>query len=92
MNRTQIEGLIRDTMKAAGAYFVTAGAIGSGTLEIFIGLAVFAGGSFWSWYSNKTTTMISAVASSNTVEKVVTTKEIAKADPNPKVTSSPTSN
>jgi hypothetical protein len=41
----------------------------------------------WSYYTNKTTSMISAVASSEKVSEVVTTSEIARADPNPKVVS-----
>jgi hypothetical protein len=41
----------------------------------------------WSYYTNKTTTMISRVAGSDQVTEVVTTQKIANADPNPKVVS-----
>jgi hypothetical protein len=88
MNVTQLGGLVRGAVAWALGYVVAKGWIPgewAGDIAALAGLIAVA---VWSYYTNKTTTMISAVASSEKVKEVITTREIARADPNPKVTSS----
>lgn len=87
MNPTQVGGIFRDIIKAVGVIFVVNGYIDGGMLEMIGGVAATLAGSVWSWYTNKTTSMISAVAASDKVAKVVTTPAVAAADPSPKVVS-----
>lgn len=89
MIATQIAGLFRILIAAALGALVAkgllseeqAGQIADSILAI-LGIVALAG---WSWFSNKLTTMISHIAAAKEVKKVVTTPEIATADPSPKV-------
>jgi hypothetical protein len=88
MNPTQIGGFIRAAAVWALGYVAAKGWIPGEYVGEIAGLAAAIGVAVWSYYTNKTTSMISAVASSEKVKEVITTREIARADPNPKVTSS----
>lgn len=86
MNRTQIEGMLRDVGKWVAVFFVTKGWIDDATAQIIIAGGVGLLLSAWSYYSNATTVMVSAVAATDKVDKVVmATKALAAADPSPKV-------
>lgn len=86
MNRTQIEGLLRDLGKWIAVFFVTKGWLDDATAQMVIAGGIGLLLSAWSYYTNATTTMVSAVATSDQVDKVVmSTKALAAADPNTKV-------
>lgn len=85
MNRTQVEGLLRDIGKYVSLYVAAKGWLDDATLQTIIGVGIATILSAWSYYTNKTTTMISAVAQSDKVSKVVVTPAVAAADSSPKV-------
>lgn len=85
VNPTQMGGIVRDVIKAVGLFFVFNGYVDGGMLEMIAGMGAALGASAWSWYTNKTSTMVAAIAESDRVAKVVTTPEIANKVPSPKV-------
>lgn len=86
MTQMQIGGMIRSVGLAFGGVLVTLGYASAGNIESLVGVAAMLGMTAWSWYSNRTTVMVSAVAGSNLVKKVVMTNpDDARADANPKV-------
>jgi hypothetical protein len=87
MNPTQIGGFIRAAAAWALGYVAAKGWIPGEYVGEIAGLAAAIGVAVWSYYTNKTTSMISAVAATKDVREVLTTPEIASADPNPKVVS-----
>jgi hypothetical protein len=90
MNVTQLGGLVRAAIAWILGYFAAKGLIPDSIIADVAGVAAAVAVAVWSYYTNKTTTMISRVADSDRVKEVVTTREIAKNDPNPKVVSTPT--
>lgn len=74
--------MIRDLVKAVGGVAATYGYASGGMVEMIAGALAFLGASIWSWHTNKTTSMVNAVAASDTVNKVVmATPADAKATP-----------
>lgn len=86
MNRTQIEGLLRDLGKWVAVFFVTKGWLDDATAQIVIAAGAGLLLSAWSYYTNSTAHMVSAAADSDKVQKIVmASKALAAADPSPKV-------
>ncbi len=90
MNRSQIEGIVRWAIGIAVTWCTAKGWLPAGMGADVIAAGVLLATIGWSWYTNKTTVMIAAVAQSDSVQKIVTTPEISKADPSPKVVSTGT--
>ena len=76
MNPTQLGGIIRAVMTAAGGIFAAIGwQTGGANWETLTGVAVTIGVAAWSWYTNKTTVMLEAVKNEDPESIVV---EVAK--------------
>jgi hypothetical protein len=92
MNITQVGGLVRGALFWGLGFAVAAGWLPETWAMEIAGVGATIAVAVWSYYTNKTTAMISRVAASEKVKEVVTTQEIARADPNPKVVSLAESN
>jgi len=87
MNPTQIGGILRAILTVAAGYIAGKGLIPGEWVSDIVGVGAALGVAIWSYYTNKTASMISSIANESEVKKVVTTSKIADADPNPKVVS-----
>jgi hypothetical protein len=88
MNGEQIGGTVRTFLTLLTGWVVGSGVmpaeLWAQIVPVAAGLAVWA----WSMWAKTATSQISSTAKLSEVTKVVTTKDIAKADPNSKVTAS----
>jgi hypothetical protein len=88
MNGEQIGGTVRTFLTLLTGWVVGSGVmppeLWTQIIPVAAGLAVWG----WSMWAKTTTNQISSTAKLSEVKKVVTTSDIAKADPNSKVTAS----
>ena len=86
MNGDQIGGILRAVLPAIAAYIAAKGWLPIGVVNEIGGAVIAAVISYWSFRTNAPAAMISSVAANPDVAKIVTTAEVAAADPSPKVT------
>ena len=75
MNPSQLEGLVRTLGAIVGTYIVAKGWLPAGVWNDLLGVIVFAVSTGWSWKSNSTATMITALTATPEVKQVVLTPE-----------------
>ena len=85
INGAQIGGLVRWLVGAITAYGIGKGWLSSGVALDIIGLSGVIAMGVWSYFSNKTASLVAQAADSPDVKKIVTTPSLAISIPSQKV-------
>jgi len=84
MNSEQVQGLIRGVLMMASGAALKYG-ISSENWVSVVGLLAAIGGGVWSWYSNRTASMVDAVAKQPEVLSIIGTPNLVSNTHNMKV-------